>query len=120
MTSANWVSPRDVANVFDISTKTVLRGIYAGKLKAFKVGHQWRISWKSVDQWLVKGATKRAARKATDDDATKSSQELGQEKAAKQKVEEGAFCPIKTVKTVEVNGKRGTAYIDENGETKYL
>jgi excisionase family DNA binding protein len=47
--------PREVAEALRVSTVTVSRAIRDGKLKAFRVGGQWRILGSEVTNYLNRG-----------------------------------------------------------------
>jgi excisionase family DNA binding protein len=42
----------EVANLLDVSVKTIRRYIYSGKIAAKKIGGQWRITQEQVDDYL--------------------------------------------------------------------
>ena len=46
------VTPKQLAEFLQVSDQTIKRVIKAGKLKAFKVGKDWRIEKEAVNQWL--------------------------------------------------------------------
>lgn len=45
-------SIRQVAEIAGISTRQVYREIYGESLKAFKVGHQWRVPESELERFL--------------------------------------------------------------------
>ena len=45
---------KQAAALLQIRTETILRKIYAGELKAFKVGRIWRIKQSQIDDYLSK------------------------------------------------------------------
>jgi excisionase family DNA binding protein len=45
----------EVAEIFQVSTKTVRRAIAAGELRAHRVGRQWRIAPREVLRYLKDG-----------------------------------------------------------------
>jgi excisionase family DNA binding protein len=45
----------EVAEIFQVSTKTVRRAITAGELRAHRVGRQWRIAPREVLRYLKDG-----------------------------------------------------------------
>ena len=47
------VTPKQLAEFLQVSDQTIKRAIKAGKLKAFKVGKDWRIEKEAVKQWLT-------------------------------------------------------------------
>jgi excisionase family DNA binding protein len=41
-----------VAEMLDVSERTVMREIEAGKLKAFRVGRSWRVRSEALDEYI--------------------------------------------------------------------
>lgn len=50
--AAPLLSIKQAATRLGVCTKTLIRWIEAGDLPAFKIGRQWRISRKDLDQYL--------------------------------------------------------------------
>jgi excisionase family DNA binding protein len=50
-----FLRPREVAESLKVSTQTIKVWINTGRLKAVKVGHQWRIRQADLDEFLKKG-----------------------------------------------------------------
>lgn len=48
------VTVKELADFIKVSTQTVVRAIKSGKLKAFKVGKDWRIEREAAIEWLKK------------------------------------------------------------------
>lgn len=47
-------SPREVAEMTGMNTRTILKEIWEGNLKANKIGRVWLISKVDIDTWLSK------------------------------------------------------------------
>lgn len=47
-------TPREVANIMNVTYATMLNLIYKNKVKAFKVGAQWRITEEELDKLMEK------------------------------------------------------------------
>jgi excisionase family DNA binding protein len=45
---AAMFSPKQIADYFDVSTVTITRAIRDGKLAAYRIGGQWRITAEDV------------------------------------------------------------------------
>jgi excisionase family DNA binding protein len=50
-----FYTPQEVAELLKISYMTVFRWIRAGKMKAYKLGKQYRISKEELDKFLEEG-----------------------------------------------------------------
>ena len=50
---ATWLTVEEVSKEFRVSEETVRRHIRAGKLKAVKVGRQYRIERKWLVDWVA-------------------------------------------------------------------
>jgi excisionase family DNA binding protein len=48
-----WLTIADVAELLQVSERTVRRWLDAGDLAAHKLGRQWRISDKDLEQYLL-------------------------------------------------------------------
>ncbi|WP_094604745.1 hypothetical protein SPSIL_020100 [Sporomusa silvacetica DSM 10669] len=48
------LTPKQLADFLQVSDQTIKRAIKAGKLKAFKVGKDWRIEKEAVLEWVQK------------------------------------------------------------------
>ena len=48
-----YLTVEDVAKRFGINVTTVYRLVQQGKLPAFKVGNQWRVSETRLDEWVA-------------------------------------------------------------------
>lgn len=49
------LTTKQLADFLQVSDQTIKRAIKAGKLKAFKVGKDWRIEKEAVIQWAKGG-----------------------------------------------------------------
>ena len=47
------VTPKQLADFLQVSDQTIKRAIKSEKLKAFKVGKDWRIEKEAVKKWLI-------------------------------------------------------------------
>jgi excisionase family DNA binding protein len=54
------LTPEEVAEMLRVNFRTVHKLIKDGELKAFKVGHQWRIPSEAVDAMLERNASSHA------------------------------------------------------------
>lgn len=43
---------KQVAELLDMSTRTVMRYIKAGKLKAYMIGNKWRLEKEEIDRFI--------------------------------------------------------------------
>lgn len=48
-------TPREVSKILGVSYITVTRWCRAGRIRALKLGHQWRISEEEVDRIISEG-----------------------------------------------------------------
>jgi len=48
-----YLTVEDVAKRFGINVTTVYRLVQQGKLPAFKVGNQWRVSETRLEEWVA-------------------------------------------------------------------
>jgi len=48
-----YLTVEDVAKRFGINVTTVYRLVQQGKLPAFKIGNQWRVSETRLDEWVA-------------------------------------------------------------------
>ena len=55
MTFGNFYTVDEIAKALKVHRRTILRLLVDGKLKASKVGTQWRISQQQVDNYLANG-----------------------------------------------------------------
>lgn len=46
------LSVKDLSEFMKVSDQTIKRAIKSGKLKAFKVGKEWRIEREAVMEWV--------------------------------------------------------------------
>ena len=51
------LTAEEVAEKFRVSTRTVLRLIDAGQIRAIRVGRQWRFKKEWVDEWVERNTT---------------------------------------------------------------
>lgn len=52
MASTKALSLEEVAEMLQVSERTIIRQINAGKLKAFKVGKSWRFRREAVEEFM--------------------------------------------------------------------
>ena len=50
--SYNILSPEEVMNELQIGRNAIYKLLASGELKAFKVGHNWKIPRKSIDTYI--------------------------------------------------------------------
>lgn len=67
MAADKALSLEEVAAILQVSERTVIRQINAGKLRAFKVGKSWRFRREAVDAYMREQEAS-AAGNDTDDD----------------------------------------------------
>jgi excisionase family DNA binding protein len=48
-----YLTVEDVAKRFGVNVTTVYRLVQQGKLPAFKVGNQWRVSETRLEEWVA-------------------------------------------------------------------
>ena len=48
-----YLTVEDVAKRFGINVTTVYRLVQQGKLPAFKIGNQWRVSESRLNEWVA-------------------------------------------------------------------
>ena len=53
MPETPYLTVEDVAKRFGINVTTVYRLVQQGKLPAFKVGNQWRVSEIRLEEWVA-------------------------------------------------------------------
>ncbi|MBI4004060.1 MAG: helix-turn-helix domain-containing protein [Candidatus Omnitrophica bacterium] len=53
MPETPYLTVEDVAKRFGINVTTVYRLVQQGKLPAFKVGNQWRVSETRLEEWVA-------------------------------------------------------------------
>ena len=53
MPETPYLTVEDVAKRFGINVTTVYRLVQQGKLPAFKIGNQWRVSETRLDEWVA-------------------------------------------------------------------
>ena len=51
----NITTVKELSDFLKVSDQSIKRAIYSGKLKAFKVGRDWRIERKAVIEWIKEG-----------------------------------------------------------------
>jgi excisionase family DNA binding protein len=52
------LTPEEVAEMLRVNFRTVHKLIKDGELKAFKVGHQWRIPAEAINEMIERDASK--------------------------------------------------------------
>jgi excisionase family DNA binding protein len=50
-TSALWTT-EDVRGYLNVTPRTIYRLIRTGELPAIRIGHQWRIRQRDLDEWI--------------------------------------------------------------------
>lgn len=58
MTDKEFYKAEDLAKMFDVNIMTIYRYIKAGRLKAYKIGREFRIGRKEFTNFLDKTKTK--------------------------------------------------------------
>ena len=58
MTKIEFYRAEDLAEKLDVNIMTIYRYIKAGKLKAYKIGKEFRIDKQDFDQFLKSASTK--------------------------------------------------------------
>lgn len=53
MSETPYLTVEDVAKRFGVNVTTVYRLVQQGKLPAFKIGNQWRLSETRLDEWVA-------------------------------------------------------------------
>lgn len=53
MPEPSYLTVEEVAKAFGLNVTTVYRLVQRGKLPAFKVGRQWRISRFRLEEWVA-------------------------------------------------------------------
>ena len=48
----------EVADILSVSVRSIYRWIDAGKLEAFRVGREWRVSQEALEAFMSGGGTK--------------------------------------------------------------
>jgi len=51
----NITTIKELSDFLKVSVQSIKRAIYSGKLKAFKVGRDWRIEKDAVIEWIEQG-----------------------------------------------------------------
>ena len=51
--SRSYLTVDEVAKRFGVNVTTVYRLVQRGKLPAFKIGHQWRVSEARLEEWVA-------------------------------------------------------------------
>ncbi len=60
MNEKKLLTPTDVANRLQVNECTVTLWLRQGRLRGFKVGKEWRVSTRDLDNFLEQGANGRA------------------------------------------------------------
>lgn len=47
-----YYTVKEIAALLKVSTRTILDRIRADELKAFKIGKDWRVSKKNLEEWI--------------------------------------------------------------------
>jgi len=58
MAKANFYTPKELAEQLKLNVMTVYRYINAGKLKAFKIGKEFRVQKKDFEEFLKSSKVK--------------------------------------------------------------
>lgn len=58
MTDKKYYTAKELAEVLNLNTMTIYRYINAGKLKAYKIGKEFRIDKSEFDRFMQKSKTK--------------------------------------------------------------
>lgn len=48
-----YFTPEEIAEILQVSTRTVYRAIDSGELRGVKIGRLWRVSKDSLDKYLA-------------------------------------------------------------------
>lgn len=53
-----YLTPYEVAHLWQVSQRTVMRLLWSGELDGIKVKGQWRVPAEAVDRYVAKAATR--------------------------------------------------------------